>query len=180
MEKLVGKVYAQALFDVAIESDKLDEFGEEMKYINGIFQQYPEFFILYKTPRIDSEEKKKIITKVFEKSISKEVLNLMKILLDKGRASSFEDIVNEYRRLANNHNNIMEAVAITAIPMPEVEKLALENKLSNLTGKIIRLENKIDDSILGGILVRIGDKVIDGTIQSRLNELQENLTKIIV
>lgn len=180
MEKLVSKVYAQALFDVAIESDKLDKFEEELQYINGIFQQHPELNKLYKTPRIDSQDKKEIIAQVFKDGISQEVMNFLKILLDKGRASNFEDIVKDYRRLANAHNNILEAVAITAIPMPDVEKLALENKLSNLTGKVVKLENKIDNSILGGILVRIGDKVIDGTIQSRLDELQENLTKIIV
>lgn len=180
MEKLVSKIYAQALFDVAIERNKLDEFAEELKFVNNIFQENPELYRLYKTPRIDSNEKKKIIAQIFEGGTSEEVMSLLKILLDKGRASSFEDIVKDYKRLANAHNNIIEAVAITAIPMPEEEKSALENKLSNLTGKMIRLENKIDNSILGGILVRIGDKVIDGTIQGRLNELQENLSKIIV
>jgi F-type H+-transporting ATPase subunit delta len=180
MEKLVAKIYAQALFDVAIESNMLDKFNEELNFINETFVQYPDLYTLYKTPRIDTDDKKEIIARIFQNGISKEVLNFSKILLDKGRASSFEDIVKEYKRFVNAHNNIIEAVAITAIPMQDMEKVALENKLSNLTGKVVRLENKIDNSILGGILVRIGDKVIDGTIQSRLNQLQENLVKIIV
>ena len=171
MEKLVAKTYATALFDVAIESNQLDRFGEELEFIVGTFRQHPEFYELYKTPQISSEEKKQIVAKVFQQGISQEVMSFLKILLDKRRTGSFEDIAKEYQRLANAHNNIAEAVAITAIPMSSEEKLALENKLSMTTGKVVRLKNEIDDSIIGGILVRIGDKVIDGTIQSRLNEL---------
>lgn len=180
MEKLVAKTYATALFEVAIESNQLDQIGNELEYIDRTFTQYPEFYELYKTPQISSDEKKQIIAKVFQQEISPEVMNFLKIILDKRRTRVFEDITKEYQRLANAHNNIVEAVAITAVPMPDADKLALETKLSEITGKFVRLENKIDDSIIGGILVRIGDKVIDGTIQSRLNVLQESLAKIIV
>jgi len=180
MEKLVAKTYATALFDVAIEINQLDRIGEELGFIKSAFHQYPEFYELYKTPQLSSEEKKQIIAQVFQAQIGNEVMNFMKILLDKRRTGAFEEIAKEYQRLANAHNNIVEAVAITAIPMPETDKLALENRLSTTTGKVVRLKNEIDDSILGGILVRIGDKVIDGTIQSRLNKLQESLAQIIV
>lgn len=180
MEKLVAKTYATALFDVAVESNMLDSFGEEIQFINETFQQYPELYELYKTPQISSDEKKQIIAQVFQGKINAEVMNFLKILLDKRRTNAFADIAKEYKRLANAHNNIVEAVAITAVPMPDVDKIALENKLSSTTGKVVRLKNEIDDSILGGILVRIGDKVIDGTIQSRLNELQESFAQIIV
>jgi F-type H+-transporting ATPase subunit delta len=88
--------------------------------------------------------------------------------------------VNKYRDLVNEHNNRVEAVAITVLPLTEADKNLLQTKLSKMINKNIALKNEVDPSILGGMLVKFGDKVIDGTIQSRLNELKENLAQIIV
>lgn len=180
MAQLVAKTYAKALFEVAIESNQLDQFDKELKFVLEAFQQHPAFYELYKTPQISNDEKKGIISKVFEEALSPEVMNFLKILLDKRRAGSFEGIVREYQRLANDYNNIVEGVAITAISLKAEEQSKIESKLSNMTGKKIKLKNEVDPSIIGGILVRIGDKVIDGTVQSRLSELQEDLAQIIV
>ena len=89
MEKLVAKTYATALFEVAIESNQLDQIGNELEYIDRTFTQYPEFYELYKTPQISSDEKKQIIAKVFQQEISPEVMNFLKIILDKRITSVF-------------------------------------------------------------------------------------------
>ncbi|WZL73615.1 F0F1 ATP synthase subunit delta [Clostridiaceae bacterium 35-E11] len=180
MAQLVAKTYSKALFEVAIESNQLDKFVEELKFVLEAFQQNPMFYELYKTPQISNDEKKEIIGEVFGKKLSAEIMNFLKILLDKRRTRNFEEIVKEYQRLANNYNNIVEGVAVTAIALKKEDQTKIESKLSNITGKKIKLKNEVDPSIIGGILVRIGDKVIDGTVQSRLGELQEDLAQIIV
>lgn len=180
MAQLVAKTYAKALFEVATESNQLDKFAEELKFVLETFQHHPMFYELYKTPQISNDEKKGIISEVFEKTLSAEVMNFLKILLDKRRTGNFEEIAKEYQRLANDYNNIVEGVAVTAISLKKEDQDKIESKLSNITGKKIKLKNEVDPSIIGGILVRIGDKVIDGTVQSRLGELQEDLAQIIV
>jgi F-type H+-transporting ATPase subunit delta len=180
MEKRVAKTYAVALFDVAVEIDKVDEFSDQLELVSSTYKQYPEFYELFRTSKISKEVKKEILVKVYGKRVSNEVMNFLKILIDKGRFGFFKDIVAEYMRLVNEHKNIVEAVATSAIPILQEEKVALENKLSMTTGKLVKLKNEINEDIIGGILVRIGDKVIDGTIQDRLRKLQENLAQIIV
>ena len=108
------------------------------------------------------------------------MLNFLKIILDKRRTHDLKAIVKKYVQLVNAHNNIVEGKVTTAIRLKNEDKMHLEKKLSTMTGKNIQLKNEVDPSIIGGILVRIGDKVIDGTIQSRLNELQKDLAQIIV
>lgn len=180
MAELVAKTYAEALFEVAVEIQQLDQFGEQLRFVSDTFQQYPEFYELYKTPQISNEEKKSIIANVFQKGVQVELLNFLKILIDKRRTGKFEDIAKEYQRLVNDYHNIVEAVAITTKPLGDADRLNLESKLAAMTGKKIKLKNEIDPTIIGGMLVRMGDKVIDGTVQSRLGKLKESLAQIIV
>ncbi|QEK13219.1 F0F1 ATP synthase subunit delta [Crassaminicella thermophila] len=180
MAELVAKTYAQALFEVAVEGNQLEKIKEELTFVLETFKKYPEFYQLYNTPQINKEEKKKVIEEVFKDKVSIELMNFLKILIDKRRTKAFEGIVNKYGRLANDHNNIVEGTVVTVVPLKDEDKLKIENKLSAMTGKKIKLKNEIDPSIIGGILVRIGDKVIDGTIQNRLNELQKSFAEIIV
>ncbi|KXG76262.1 F0F1 ATP synthase subunit delta [Thermotalea metallivorans] len=180
MVELVAKSYAEALFDVALELNQLDQYGAELNFVMESFQQHPEFFELYKTPRISNEEKKRIIEAVFQGKISPEVMNFLKILSDKRRTGVIEAIVKSYHKLVHEHQNIAEALAVTTVPMKDEDKAALEVKLSKMTGKKVILKNEIDTTIIGGMLVRIGDKVIDGTVQGRLNKLKESLAQIIV
>lgn len=180
MAELVSKTYASALFEVAIENNQLDQFREELNFVLDTFEKYPEFYRFYVTPQISKEEKKQVLQEVFKGRLSIEVLNFFKIILDKRRTNDLNGIVKKYIQLVNAHQSIIEGIVITAIPLKNEDKMRLEKKLSTMTNKKIQLKNEVDPSIIGGILVRIGDKVIDGTIQSRLNELQKDLAQIIV
>jgi len=180
MAKLVAKTYSEALFEVALEEEKVDLFLEEFEFIANTLNMYPDFFTLLKSPQIHVSEKKEIITEVFEDKLSLEMMNFLKIILDKNRSYYLPQIKDEYQKLVNNHKGIIEAIAITAIPLNDDDKLKLKEKLEGITGKNIKISNKIDSSLLGGVLVRIGDKVIDGTIKGRLDELKDSLSQIIV
>lgn len=180
MAQLAAKTYAQALFEVAMETKHIDDFGKELRFVLDAFKEHTTFYELYKTPQISNEEKKEIIEGVFKGQLSTEVMNFLKILVDKRRTAIFEYIAKAYEKLANEHNNMVEALAITTIPLKSEEQAKLIAKLTGMTGKKVQLKNEIDPSIIGGMLVRIGDKVIDGTIRSRLNKMQEDLAQIIV
>ena len=180
MAQLVAQTYAKALYEVAFESDQMESFQKELSFIIETFKQYPDFYELCRTPRISLEEKKKIIGDVFSGKLTIEIINFLKVLLDKRRITSLGEIAREYRKLINAHKNVVEGVAVTAVALKEDQKAKLEEKLGKLTGKKIRLRNEIDPSIIWGILLRVEDKVIDGTVQRRLNELKESFAQIIV
>ncbi len=180
MAKLVSKTYSEALFEVALEEEKVELFLKELEFIVDSLKTYPEFFVLLKSPRINVDEKKKMIAEVFSDKLSEEMNNFLKIILDKRRSGYMEQIKDEYEKLVNEHMGIVKTVATTAVPLSEAEQNNLVEKLEKVTGKKIKLTNSVDKDLLGGVLVKIGDKVIDGTVKSRLNDLREDLAKIIV
>ncbi len=180
MVELVAKTYAEALFSVALELNQMEQYGEELDFVMESFRQHTDFYELYKTPRISHDEKKQIIEAVFQGKLSAEIMNFLKILADKRRTNGFEAIVKGYHKMVNHHKNILEAVAVTTVPLKNEDKVALEEKLSKLTGKKIILKNEMDPTIIGGMLIRMGDKVIDGTVQGRLGKLKESLAQLIV
>lgn len=180
MAKLIAKTYSEALFEVALEDNTIDKFLEELQFIADTLKMYPEFFTLLKSPQIHVSEKKEMVSEVFKDALSPEISNFIKIILDKNRSYYILQIKDAFEDLVNNHKGIIEAVAITAIPLNDEDKLKLKEKLEKITGKNIKIQNKIDTSLLGGVLVRIGDKVIDGTVKGRLDELKDSLSQIIV
>ncbi|WP_432662596.1 F0F1 ATP synthase subunit delta [Wukongibacter baidiensis] len=180
MAKLVSRTYSEALFEVALEENKVDLFLDEISFVADTFKLHPEFFEIFKTPLVRVDEKKKIMEEVFGDKLSQEMNNFLKIVIDKRRGHFIQQIKSEYIKRVDQHKGIVNAVAITAVPLTEEDKTTLRNKLSVLTGKDVKLSNDIDENVIGGILVKIGDKVIDGTIKGRLEEMKESLSQIIV
>jgi F-type H+-transporting ATPase subunit delta len=180
MAKLVAKTYSDALFEVGIEQNSLDKFLEELVFIENMFNEYPEFFELFVTPRISIESRKDAMEEVFKEKISDEMMNFLKILLDKKRGNEFSYIKEEFERAVHAHNNIIKATVITAVEMNEDQSEKVKEKLSGLTGNKILLKNKVDKDLIGGMVIYIGDKVIDGSLKKRLNDIKEELAQIIV
>lgn len=175
MAELVGKRYAEALFEVALEMDKLEQFKEEVKVVSDILEQEAKLKTIFQHPKLSKNEKKDIINSLFKNNASQEILNFLYIIVDKGREKFINDIKNEYISLSNEKQGIVEAQAITAVPMGEEEKIELQKKLTKKLNKKVNLTNIIDESIIGGVLVRIEDKVIDASIKGQLDEIQKML-----
>jgi len=103
----------------------------------------------------------------------------LKIIIDKDRVSAIETVEKSYKVLLNEKNNIIEGIAITAVAMSQEEIKQLEAKLSSKYNKNVTLENKVDKSILGGVLVRLGNEEIDGTVKTRLAKMKYQLSQVI-
>ncbi|WP_430884017.1 F0F1 ATP synthase subunit delta [Fusibacter sp. JL216-2] len=180
MAKLVSTTYAQALFEVAMELDSLDQIKDELGFINESFKTHPEFYEVFRTPKINKEERKDIITKVFDDKVSKEVMNFMKILIDKRRGTAISSIYNEYVDMLDDHKGVVKAVVESAVPLTDEEQKALTEKLAKVTGREVHLSSVVKPEVIGGIIVKIGDKVIDGSVRSRLDIMKDNLAQLIV
>lgn len=180
MAKLIGKRYAEALYEVALELDKLEQFKEEIKSISQVLESEPKLKTIFEHPKLSKNEKKDIINSIFKSRVSQEVLNLCYIVVDKGRETHLADISEEYTRFSNEKQGIVEAKAITAVPMKAKEMEKLEDRLSKKLGKKVLLSNVIDNTIMGGVLVKIGDKVIDASIKGKFEELYKDLNNVRV
>ncbi|MBM7615127.1 F0F1 ATP synthase subunit delta [Alkaliphilus hydrothermalis] len=180
MAELVAKRYAGALYEVAIPLQKQEIFKEELLAILDTLTAHPQFDQLLKSPLIQSQEKKDILTKVFQGKISQEVSNFLYILVDKRRQNHIQEIIHEYKGMVEKAKNMVEAIAITAEAMSKDDLSRLQKKLSLTSGKTVTIKNEIDGSIIGGVLIKMGDQVIDGTIKNRLAQMKEQLSQIIV
>lgn len=180
MAELVARRYSQALFEVGKEENKLDEYLEEIKLIGDVCSEYKDFFELLKTPKISISEKKDVFEETFEGKISKEVSNFLKIILDKRRINNIFEITKEYEKLVDKHNGVVKADAYTTTPLEEETLKLLEENLSKTTDKKVKLTNKIDETLIGGVKIILGDKVIDGTLKKKLTNIESSLKKLIV
>jgi F-type H+-transporting ATPase subunit delta len=179
MINIVASRYAEALFQVGEETDSTDKLYGELKAVVDIVKENKDFSNILRSPLVSKEEKKDLITKVFEGKLSQNMINFLKILADKDRLALLADIEKDFKVLLNEKNNILEGIVITAVPMKEEEVKELQTKLSAKYNKTVVLENEVDKSVLGGVLVRIGNEEIDGTVKNRLDKMKEQLSQVI-
>lgn len=179
MINVIASRYAEALFQIGEEEKLTDKIYQELNEVVNLIENNKELFSVLNSPVIPKKEKISIIDNIFKDQINKNLKNFIKILIETNRISSIKDIDSSYKELLNEKNNILEGVAITAIPMNKEEIKKLEEKLSQKYNKNVTLENQVDKSILGGVLVRLGNEEIDGTVKTRLNKVKEQLSQVI-
>lgn len=178
MTSQVANRYAQALFDLAVESDVADTMYSQIEDLSNVIYQNKELYSVLRSPLITKDDKKRVIDSIFEEKLDRYTLNFIKVLVDNDRTTEIKNVVEEYKKLLNERNNILEGVAITAIEMDKENLRALEEKLSSKYNKKVILENKIDESIIGGVVVKIGNEEIDSSVRNRLNTLRESLIEV--
>jgi|O1111metagenome_2_1110795.scaffolds.fasta_scaffold06315_2 F-type H+-transporting ATPase subunit delta len=179
MEGVAAQRYAASLFEVGVEENCLDTLWEELSALNDIFCQNPEFLKLLAAPILAHEEKARIIGSTFEGKVSVYALNFVRILADKGRIAQFSQVVAAFQKLYNKHNNIQDVTAVTAVPLKPELALKLQKRLEELTGKRIVLQNQVDPAILGGVVLKLDNDLIDDSVRARLEGLKKQLSATI-
>lgn len=172
---LITNRYACALADLAEKTEQLDDFNIDLSKIKSLFDSNIELKFFLEHPTIPLGDKKEIIEKIFKDSVSQYVLNLLKLLLDRNRINLLSGIASSYTNILNEKKNITIAKVVTAIEIPEYIKEKLKNKLKETFSTEIYIETQIDPAIIAGMIVKIGDKIIDGSIRARLDNLKRQL-----
>lgn len=167
--------YAQALYEVASERGILEQAEEQLALVGSTLRDYEDLANLIYHPRVLPKAKKEVITRVFGQDLAEAVHNFLLLLVDKRRESILPSIIKEFKNLTNEARNIIEAEVTTALPLSDEQHTALAQKLGQVTGKNVILKTKIDANILGGVVVKIGDKLIDGSVARQLKMLQTTL-----
>ena len=179
MINVVADRYAQALFEVGEETQTTSELYKELSELLEIFNENKDLYSFLKSPLISSEDKKNVIQNIFKDQLSVNMNNFLKIVIDKDRISTIQHIKRSYKSLLNDKNNILEGTAITVVKLTEKEIKDLENNLSKRYNKNVTLNNIVDETILGGVLVKLGNEEIDGTVKTRLSKMKKNLSQVI-
>lgn len=174
IEPEVSSVYAEALFELACETDCLEDVSLDLISVTDIFSKNPDFLNLLSLPNISTEEKLDSLKKVFgnDEGI---LMNFLCLLTEKNRIGYIAGIGADFRKLYNRHNNIEEVSVTTSVPLSESERNRLIVKLQNKLGKRIKLVENIDSSLIGGVRLSYGDTLIDNSIASRISSISKEI-----
>jgi len=166
--------YAQAAYDVAAHHGHIEQWIAQLRSARQVMQdtEVGEFF---RDPKVGMHEKLRALDTSFD-SFDPQVLNLLRILVSRHRASMVGTIADEFEALDRKAKNIAEAEVTVARSLSPEEIQDVTSRLSAATGKTIQISTKVDLAILGGVIVRIGDRLIDASVSGRLQRLRERMT----
>lgn len=177
MSSEISERYAQALFELALEEKKVKDAKEETESLLGIFRENPDLPDFFRAVKITSEEKKQMIEQVFSEAYDRNLINFIKLLIDKGRIGHLEEILKVFVQKANEELGITEATVWSARKLPETDLKRIREALEKKTGKQIVLRNEIDEQLIAGIKVVVGNNVTDVTMKRRIDGMKEALLR---
>lgn len=179
MAKLVSKTYGEALFELAMEENKLDVFMDEVKALLQSIEENPEFSKLMNHPKIDKDEKLNVIEAVFGGRLDKELVGFLRLLVIKDRYVEVEEVLDYFLNLVKTEKGIGVAYVTSAVPLSQTQRSEVEKRLLETTSfKEMEMNFDVDESLIGGLVIRIGDRVVDSTVKTKLSELKKQLMKI--
>lgn len=181
MAKLVSKTYGEALFELAVEEGKEDLFLAEISELQKILAENPEFGKLMNHPKILKEEKLEVLQKVFRGRISDELTGFLHLVVSKDRYGDIDAILTYFVDEVKRLKGIGVAYVTTAYSLSEAKKKEVEAKLlATTTFKQMEMHFQVDEDLIGGMVIRIGDRVVDSSIQTKLFEMRRSLLKVNV
>lgn len=178
MAKLVVKRYATALFDLAASEGAMAKYEEEVKVIVKAIHDEPDFMAVLQDHKVTREDKISIVENVFTDKVSAPIVGLLVLLVNKGRQAEILNVLEAFLERVKAESGVIKAVVTSAIPLKEAQLNALKEKLEASTKSKIELETIVDSSIIAGLIVRVGDKVVDASYQGEMQTLKKQLSKL--
>lgn len=168
----VGKRYGKALLDFAVEQAKLEEvYGDVNDLLNACLESR-ELQVLLKSPIIKDEKKANILAQITEGKISTITTKFISLLIKRGRAPKLIDILVGFNELYLTYKNILRTEIISVNGVSEAIKLQLTQVVQNAYKKEVLIEEKLDTSLIGGLIINVGDKQINASVKAKLDELK--------
>ncbi|HHJ51941.1 MAG TPA: ATP synthase F1 subunit delta [Caldithrix abyssi] len=171
----VAKRYAKALFELAQEQKLLSQVQADLQHIRTVIEQSPEFVNLLKNPLITENEKAQLMRPLFEGKVSRLTLNFLELLSQKRRTEFLDEVIESFEQMVLEAENKVEGEVVSAVKLTSQQLTAIKQRIEELTGKTLLLQERIDRQILGGFIVRVKDMVIDNSIRYQLEKLRERL-----
>ena len=177
-DETVARNYAETLFELASRNESIQEYGEALGMVAGLLEDDSRFRTFVETPRIDDEAKKDVIRKVFRDKAPKQVINFVLITIDKRRQTLLREISEEYSLLLDNHLGREHVEVIVARPLDDTTASVVSERLSKMLGRQAIPHIRVKPEILGGLVVRTGDMIYDGSVRRRLEGLRRRLLTV--
>ncbi len=179
MAKQVTKTYADALFQLAVEEDNVDGLYSEVSELITVLDSNPELAKIMGHPSVDKNEKLAVIQNTFSGALSGELCGLLHQVVVNNRYEEIDGILECFTDMVKEYKKIGVAYVITPIELTDVQKEHIEKKLLDTTDYVkMEMNYDIDASLIGGMRIRIGDRVVDSSISTKLNELAKDLRRI--
>lgn len=179
MAKIVSKTYGEALIELAIEEDKASVMLEEILSVREILDSNPEFSRLMLHPGIAKQEKLQLVDNIFNGKTSDELTGFLRVIVDKERFKEIDSIFQYFIDKVKELQGIGVVYVTTPLELDDKSKEEVKSKLLETTDyKTLEMNYQIDESLIGGMIIRIGDRVVDSSIRSRLNDLTKELLQI--
>lgn len=179
MAKLVSKVYGDALMEVALDGQKVDALYGEAKALDSVWEENPELAALLDNPKVVKEEKQELLEKVFRDRLSPEMFGFLTTIVEKGRHKEIRQILAYFIGQVKEYKKIGTAHVASAVALSDAQKAQVKERLLETTQYVdFEIEHIVDPSLIGGMVIRIGDRVVDSSIKTQLYELQKKLYDI--
>lgn len=178
MAKLVVKRYATALFDLAASEGAMAKYEEEVKVIVRALHDEPDFMAVLNNHKVTKENKISLVENVFTDKVSNPIIGLLVLLVKKGRQGDLLDVLEAFLERVKAESGITKAVITSAVPLKEAQLTAIKEKLEAGTKTKIEIETIVDTSIIAGLMIRVGDKVVDASIKGEMQTLKKQLSKL--
>lgn len=176
----VAERYAEALFDIAQEKGLIEKIEQDLRGILEVLGASQDLRRVFYHPQVPVSVKKEVCKEVFGAEVDTYTLNFLSVILDARRELFLKDIVAEYTRRVNETRNIAEVKVVSAVEVPPTYKESLAEALAKVTGKDVRVEYETKPEILGGLVIRIGNRVIDSSVARQLERMKEQIREIRV
>lgn len=171
----IARSYGAALFTLADRDDALEEYGAAIDELAALMRNEPRLRTFLETPKVDTAEKKRVLREALEPKVPRPFLNFVMVVLDKHRQRLLSMIEEEYRRLVDERLNRLDVEVTLAREPDERMEEDIRSELSEKLGRIVVPRFRVNPELIGGAIVRYGDRVIDGSVRRRLLKLRRRL-----
>lgn len=175
-EQQVTNVYAQALFEAARETGTLDATGADLNSFASSMREAKDLTAVLYNPRVDAKVKKEIVSDLTAGG-DRLFVNGVKLLIDKGHATLLLDFNDQFQKLVKKEQGLIEVEVTSAFELPEEARAKIRKRIEEATGKRVEISENVDASIVGGLVLRFGDIIVDGSLKSRLEQLRARLVQ---
>ncbi|MBN6205837.1 F0F1 ATP synthase subunit delta [Ralstonia pickettii] len=175
-ENVIAKRYADALFQLGLEKSMLEKYVEDLTVVREVFSTNKELNIFLLHPKVNGEQKKQLLTKSLN-SLHTDVVNTVKLLVERHRTTLIPSVVDAFIKNVNDAKGIEVATVYSVRELTEDEKQKLKVSFAKRLGKnTLKFESVIDPSLIGGIKIRVGNTIYDGTISGKLHRIERKIT----
>lgn len=173
----LSKSYAGALFSLAAENGEQEEVSRALETVTQVLRENPDYLEFLAAPSIAIDERSAAIDQAFGGRVPEHVTSFLQVLCRRGHARSYFECAEEYRRLLDHANRVAQARIVSAVELSATQKRALVEKLERQSGKRVEPEYIVDETLLGGLVVEMEGRVLDGSLKKDLQQVKEVIEK---